>query len=297
MTKNIFIKNTLANIKRERLLSMTNIFIMTMTFLILGIFITVIVVSQSVLRTLEQQAQVTIFFKDDFTEERILELESKLSQDDRIFNVSYISKEDAYKIFTEINKDDQVLLESVTSSILPASLEVRAKELSDLPRLAEEFNQLDGVEEVRFFEDVISRFRRFSVISYVIGFILVFIFFVISYSVIISTLRTTINSKGTELEIMKLVGATDSFVKMPLIYQGMFYGIVSSFLSGVLLVIIIALMNYFGLIPSTFGLGFLANFKISSLLFSFVLWFVLVISGMLLGFFGSHFAVKRYLKY
>jgi cell division transport system permease protein len=291
------IKNTLANVRRERLLSLTNIFTMTMTFLILGIFITVVVVSQSILRNLEQQAQVTIFFKDDFTEERILELENNLTQDQRIFSVNYISKEDAYRIFKEINKDDPVLLESVTSSILPASLEVRANDISDLPKLADEFKQLDGVEEVRFFEDVISRFRRFSTIAYAIGFALLFVFLLISYSVILSTLRTTINSKGTEYEIMKLVGATNEYVRKPLIYQGMFYGLISAFISGLLLVIIIAALNYFALIPGTFGLGFLANFTISSFLYSLVLWFVLILSGLLLGYFGSSYAVKRYLKY
>lgn len=292
-----YIKNTFLNIQREKLLSLTNIFMMSMTFLILGVFITVVVVSQSVLRNLEQQAQVTIFFKDDFSEERILELKGNLSSDERIFAINYVSKEDAYNIFREINKDDPILLESVTSSILPASLEVRAKDLSALPKLAEEFNKLDGVEEVRFFEDVISSFRSFSTAAYVIGFVLVFIFLIISYSVIISTLRTTINSKGTELEIMKLVGATDSYVKIPLIYQGIFYGAVSSFLAGIVLIIAILTLGHFGYIPSSFGLGFLPNLVMSPLLFSFILWFLLVVSGSLLGYLGSFFAVKRYLKY
>ena len=188
-------------------------------------------------------------------------------------------------------------MESVTSSILPASLEVRAKDLSDLPKLADEFNQLDGVEEVRFFADVIGRFKKFSNITYSIGFALVFLFFVISYSVIISTLRTTINSKGTELAIMKLVGATNAYVKMPLIYQGIFYGVVSSFLSGALLVLAILSMGHFGFVPTSFGLGFLPGLVMSPLFFAFILWFILVFSGMILGYLGSVFAVKRYLKY
>jgi cell division transport system permease protein len=96
---------------------------------------------------------------------------------------------------------------------------------------------------------------------------------------------------------MKLVGATNEYVRKPLIYQGMFYGLISAFISGLLLAIIIAALNYFALIPGTFGLGFLANFTISSFLYSLVLWFVLILSGLLLGYFGSSYAVKRYLKY
>jgi len=291
------IKHTLNNIKREKLLSLTNIFIMTMTFLVLGIFITLIVITQSILRTLERQAQVTIFFKDDFSEEKILELKAKLSGDSRIFGINYVSKEDAFNIFREINKDDPILLESVTSSILPASLEVRAKDLSDLPKLAEEFNQLDGVEEVRFFADVIGRFKQFSTVAYTGGFILVFAFLIISYSVIISTLRTTINSKGTELAIMRLVGATKSYVKVPLMFQGVFYGLVSSFISGAILLFLIIILRQIRVIPASFGLGFLPNLSLTPLAFAFLLWFLLVISGILLGYLGSLFAVKRYLKF
>lgn len=295
--KDRYIKNTINNIKREKLMSITNIFIMTMTFVLLGIFITVITVSQTVLRNLERQAQVTIFFKDDFGEEKILGLEKSLGDDERILSVSYVSKEDAYSIFKEINKDDPVLLESVTSGILPASLEIRAKDIADLSKLAEEFNSLDGAEEVRFFDDVIGNFRKFSVLAYVFGFSLVFIFFVVSYAVVLSTLRTTINSKGVELEIMKLVGARDAYVRMPLIYQGMLYGVISSFIAGVLLVltlIIFAKVNY---IPAVLSFGFTNNFSISSTAFSFLLWFVLVVSGTLLGYLGSSLAVKRYLNY
>ena len=292
-----YLKNTLTNIRRERLLSLTNLFVMSMTFLVLGVFITVVVVSQSILRNLEQQAQVIIIFKDDFTEDRILSLKDQLSGDERIFNINYVSKEEAYDIFAEVNKDDPMLLESVSFSILPASLEVRAKDLSDLPKLAMEFGELDGVEEVRFFEDVVNRFKSFSTIAYIIGFVLVFVFFVISYSVVISTLRTTIHSKGTELEILKLVGATDSYVKLPLIYQGVFYGFASSFIAGLILNITIISLGQLNFIPSNFGLGFLPNFTMSPVMFSFFLWFLLVLSGSLLGYLGSFFAVKRYLKY
>lgn len=294
---NIYIRNLFKNLKRERLLSISNVFIMTVTFLILGIFITVVVVSQTILKNLEQQAQVTIFFKDEFTEERILGVEQNLIQDNRILSVNYISKEQAYEIFTELNKDDPLLLESASSSILPASLEIRAKNISDLPKLAEEFSSLEGVEEVRFFEDVIDNFRRFSMAAYIVGFVLVFVFLVISYSVVISTLRMTISSKGTELEIMKLVGATDAYVKKPLIYQGVFYGLISSFISGLLMLAIIVLFARLGVLPTKLGLGFLSDISIGYVLFSFVLWVLLVFSGILLGFFGSVLAVKRYLKY
>lgn len=295
--KDRHIKNTLINIKKERLMSVTNLIIMTISFVVLGVFITIVSVSQTILSSLERQAQVAIFFKDDFLEESILMLEKNLREDERIFSVNYISKIEAYEIFKELNEDSPSLLESATSSILPASLEVRAKDITDLPKLADEFGALDGVEDVRLFKDVVERFARFSRIAYVVGFALVGVFLLSSYTVILYTLRMTINSKGDELEIMKLVGASNSYVRTPLILQGVFYGMVSSFTSGALLLMLVLIFGRANVIPKTFYFGFLPNLSVGILIFSFILWLILVLSGVLLGYFGSSLAVKRYLKY
>jgi len=171
------------NLKRERLLFLSNVFVMTITFLLLGVFITVVVLTQSFVKNLEQQAQVTLFFKDDFPENKIIELKDKLVTDDRVLDIKYISKNDAFNLFKEINKDEPVLLESISPEILPASLEVRAKNINDLTPLSEEYKSFDGVEEIKFFKDVIDRFRYWSSVIYLGGLALVLIFFTISYSV------------------------------------------------------------------------------------------------------------------
>jgi len=291
------LKNLLRNLKKERLLSFSNIIVMTISFLFLGLFVSTVVLSQTVLKNLEQQAQVSIFFKDDFTEASILELKGKIEQDERVYSVSYISKEDAYSIFTEINKDEPILLESVTASILPASLEIKASKISDLGVLATSYDEIEGVEEVRYFEDVISSFKNFSTAVYIVGFVLVIIFFVISYSIVISTLKMTIDSKGSEFEIMKLVGATDSYVRTPLIYQGTFYGGVASFSAGLLLLIITLFVKQIKYMPKTLSIGFFSNLVVGPIIFASVLWVILVISGVVLGYLGSSSTVKKYLKY
>lgn len=285
------------HIKREKLLSISNIVVMTITFLILGIFIFVVAISQTSLRYLEQQAQITLFFKDDFPEEKILEIKNRLENDTRISEVRYISKDDAFRIFTEINKDEPILLESISPNILPASLEIKSKDLSKLPDLADELSSVEGLEELRFFRDVVERFRFWSNIVYIVGFVLIGTFLLISYSVIIATLRTTINSKGVELEIMKLVGATDSYVKNPLILQGLFYGVTSSLIAGLVVLIMGGVMQKYNFLTDGIAFGFLTELSLSPLMFSVVLFFIMLFSGVLLGFLGSYTAVKRYLKY
>ncbi len=295
------IKNLMANVKREKLLSISNIFVMTLTFVLLGFFISIIVGTQTTLKRLEQQAQITAFFKDDFPEKNIMELKARLETDERILSVAYVSKDQAFKIFTDINKDEPVLLESISADILPASLEIRAKKLSDLGNISSELSSLDGVEEVKYFRDVIDKFKTFSGVITIIGVALLIIFFLTSYAVIIVTLRTTIHSKGTELEIMKLVGASDTYVKTPLLYQGMFFGIVSAFVASIILVlylqVFLAFMAGGFLGMDNNALTIFPGVFVRPILFQLFLVIILLISGVSLGYLGSLTAVKKYLKY
>lgn len=287
----------MANIRKEKLLSVSNIMVMTVTFILLGLLINIIIFSQTALRYLEDQAQVTVFFKDDFGEDKITQLKDSLSGDKRISELTYVSKEEALRIFREINKDEPVLLESVTASILPASLEVHTSNISNLKPLAEELQIIEGVEEVRYFDDVVSAFKMWSTVIYIVGTVLVVMFFVISYSVIITALRTTINSKGTEFEIMKVVGASDDYVKAPLIHQGVFFSMISAAIASILMIFLGVAVTVAGLFPKGLALAFLPGVFFAPWIFSAVLTFILLLSGFLLGYLGSSAAIKKYLNY
>lgn len=290
-------KNLLISIKREKFLSLSTLIIMTITFTVLGFFLSLIVFSQTAVKYLENQAQITIFFKDDFSEKNILSLKEKFEKDEKISNVNYVSKEQALKIFTDLNKNEPILLESISANILPASLEIRAKRLSSLSVLATKFEKLDGIEEVRYFKDVIENFRFWSNLYHLVGLGLVLIFSTISFSVVIALIRMTINSKGEELEILKLVGATDAYVKRPFIFQAVFFGLVSSILSFIISIVwILSLVGskFFGDIKTVFILPVV---EVNIFVYLVILGVVLVLSGFLLGYFGSLTAVKKYLKF
>ena len=284
-------------VKKEKLLSISNIFAMTVTFILLGLFIHVIVYTQTALRLLEKQAQITVFFKDEITESKIMEIQNSYKNDERVLDVTYVSKEEAFKIFTDINKNEPKLLENISAQILPASLEIRAKNISTLNTLSEEFGKLDGVEEVKFFKDVIDTFRYWSMVVYLVGFVLLSILLIISYTVIISTLRMTIHARGTELEILKLVGASDQYVKKPLLAQGMFFGGLSALISAVFISALSTYMNFSGIFKEGLSIAFIPGFSLGHLTFALIVSVILIISGTALGYFGSTTAVKKYLKY
>ncbi len=295
MTKSL--RNLFANIKREKLMALTNVAVMTVTFLILGIFISLVFLTQTAIKHLEEQAQVTIFFKDDFSEQNILDLKKKIESDKRVATVDYVSKNDALKIFMEINKSEPILLESISANILPASLEVKAKNISTLKNLAEEYSKTDGVEEIKFFKDVIDKFSYWTKIIYIAGFSFLAIFFIVSFSVILITIRLTIQSKGTELEILKLVGATDSYVKTPLIYQGVFFGLVSAIISSFFLFLLFFVLQFSNILSPTAFLSVFPGMKFGFLIFPILLTTILTLAGFALGYLGSVTAIKKYLNY
>jgi len=213
------------------------------------------------------------------------------------FRSPFFLKRNLFRARKTINKNEPILLESISANILPASLEIRAKRLSSLSALAVKFEKQDGVEEVRYFKDVIENFRFWSNLYHLIGLGLVLIFATISFSVVIALIRMTINSKGEELEILKLVGATDVYVKRPFIFQAVFFGLVSSVLSFIISVVwILSLVGskFFGDIKTVFILPVV---EVNIFVYLIILGVILVLSGALLGYFGSLTAVKKYLKF
>jgi cell division protein FtsX len=116
---------------------------MTITFTLLGFFIYVIAVSQTTLRYLEEQAQITLFFKDDFTEQNILNLKNNLEKDKRISSTKMCQNQRrsrSLKRSTRTNDPFGVHYRGYFTS----SLEVRSKSVSELPKLAGEFSSIDG---------------------------------------------------------------------------------------------------------------------------------------------------------
>jgi cell division transport system permease protein len=212
-------------IKKDKFLSVAIIVSMIATFLILGSFITTFVFTQTAVKSLENEVMVSVYFKDDFSTQSILNLKEKLSKDVRISDVRYVSKEDAFKIFTLLNKGDKLLLESVTASILPASLELKAVNISDIETIATEMRKESGVEDVRFFKDAVNRFKMWSSIVNMVGLTVVGVFLFISFSIIVIALRLTISAKGVEISILRLVGASEDYVKKPLVAQAVMYSL------------------------------------------------------------------------
>lgn len=278
-------------IRRNKWLTVTNILVMTLTFFLTSIFVIAAYGSNFILDAMEQRPQVTAYFRDEATEAEILAVKEKLVATGLTSEVKYVSKEDALNIFMGLSQKNPALLEGISANVLPASLEVRAKNLSDLPTLAQMLEGEPLLEDLQFFRDVVEKFRRLTETARLLGLGMVSLLTIISVLIVLITISITIASRGEEIEIMRLVGASDWQIRGPFLFQGAVLGIVSALLSLVLTFALFPLVS-----PQLAGaLGSLPVPQLSPT-FSISLILGEVLLGMLIGSFGSWVAVRKYLR-
>lgn len=285
-----FLKSALLQISRDRGLAITSIMVMFLTLFIASVFSVVLLAANSVLLYLEMQPQVTVFFKNDFPEDKVKLIGIEVKKRPDVASVRFISREDAFKFYIGQHKSEQNLLESVSSDIFPSALEIRSNKIADLELITKSFNEIEGVDEIVFFKEIINTFKVWLDAVRFVGGALVLILILISLSIILITIGMTIRSRGEEIEIMKLLGASDGYIRLPFLAQGALYGFISGLISGLLIL----------------TLAPLSGAKLSPILKDIptppILGFALFVSlgaiflGVVLGVAGAWVSVKRYLK-
>lgn len=291
-------RNILDFLKKEKVISLISVIAITISFTLLSFIISFLVLSNTALNLLQKQVQIRVFFKDSFGEDQILALKSELESDSRIQEVGYTSKEEALRIFKDLSKNDPVLQESLSTNILPASLEIRANNVKDLDVLYDGLSQNENIESVKYLKDIKDKFNYYANIVTGVSLFITLMFFIVSFGIIISTIRINIFQKKDEIEVMRLVGASDDFIRKPFIYQGIIYSMTGSFIAGIIsfvLSLILYFTNFLG-IKDLGQVYMIGNFKIHYLVFSIILVLIINLIGYLLGKMGSKTALQNYLQ-
>jgi cell division transport system permease protein len=278
-------------IRRSPYQAISAALIMSLTFFAITVFAILTILSIRFISYFESKPQLTVFFKDTAGREVIGELEGKLKSTGKTSSVTYVSKEEALKIYKEQNKNDPILLDLVTSDILPASIEVQAVQAQDLSELASIVKDSEYVEEVIFQKDIVDTLISWTNAFRRIGLAIIGILVMVSVLVIITIIGIKITVRREEIEIMRLIGASNWFIRAPFLLEGAFYGLVGSLIGGAL-----ALGLFFYFSPAIeFFLRGVAIFPLSPLILVELL-LIEIIVACSLGVFASYLAVLRYLK-
>ena len=298
---------TKKNIKRNKWLTVSTILVASIVFTLSSIFISASILTKKVVEYYEQRAQVIVFFKKGTSEEDILKFKERINDQEIVEEILYVSQEEALEIYREDFKDNPDLISTVTADSLPASLEIRAKDINSLLLVIENINSVKetdpNVDEVMYFKDVVDNMRTLSRLINIGSIVLITAMALVTVSLIRVTIGFNIKIHQEEIEIMHLVGSSDKFIRTPFLLEGTFYGFIGGLLSS-----LFVLVPWYTVIAYTKGTDF--SYWIDQLLIdinlpflaeisiTFILLFVLthILVGSIFGFTSSYSAVKKYLK-
>lgn len=282
---------TKRNIRRTPIQAVAASMVMFLTFLALTAFIVIAAGSQATLLYFESKPQVIAFFKEGTTVQDITTIDNALKQDQRVVSTKFVSREEALKKYQRDNKNDPLLLELVTANILPPSIEVSTKSPDDLSVIAQTLTKEPVIEQIFIPKDVIQNLSIFTSTVRLVGLSIVFFLLIFSLLIILMIIGFKIRLRRNEIEIMRLLGASPSFIRNPFILEGMFYGVTGAILSWI---VSYGLLWYF----TPFLQGYLGEVKLLPVnpLFMLGILGVNFMIACLLGALGSFGAVRRYLK-
>ena len=278
----------------------TAITTVAITLFIVGFFLIIIYDVQGVLSSVKSQVEVAVYLKDNITGELKTYLEDQIKGWEEVSEVVYVSKDAALEKFKTENAGSEILKE-IQGNPLPASFEIRLKSPEKVDQIALRFvakdgEYVEGVDEVIYGQNYVQKIFSITAIAGSIAFLIIIILLLAAVVLIFNTIRLSIHSRRKEIEVMKLVGATNWFVRIPFIFEGFFEGFIGSMISAVLLYFI---TNYL-LIKGETALADTMHIRDLAIIGSgnimLYIYAGMVIIGCLLGILSSAFALKRYVR-
>lgn len=287
------------NFWRNGWLSTATVSIMVLTLLVITVLLMVNVVANAILENLEKKIDISVYFKLDASEEEVLKVKSQLEGLQEVESVAYTSQEEALINFKERHKDNPILiqsLEELDTNPLEASLNIKAQETSQyasINQFLESVYYQDIIDKVNYMQnkEVIGKLNKIVVDVKTGGLALSFLLALIVFLVTFNAIRLAIYSSREEINVMRLVGASNWFIRGPFIIEGILYGIIATVITLVILYPVFYFIS--PKISSFLPVGdIFTYFQINLVAFLLLLLGI----GVVLGGFSSLIAVRKYLK-
>ena len=174
--------------------------------------------------------EIDVFLLDSITKEQKESIENVLKSQQGLETYSFKTKEQSYEDFKKILKDDAYILEGFENA-LPTSYVIKMKDLGKSKELVEKLKPLEGIDKIRYNQDLISKMMTISKYVYYGGLSMIILLIFISLFVISNTIKLTVFARRKEIGIMKYVGATNTMISGPFIIEGLVFGFLGSLVS------------------------------------------------------------------
>ena len=297
-----FISESLKGLARNLSTALGSIVTIFLSLLIIGVFLVGGVVVDRVVESVESKVSITAYVADDASQTDIDELSNFIRGLDGVSNVGFTTKEQALENFkNSMTSNPEIVNQLDGQNPLPASIDV---ELSDAQAVTDIANAIEANEtfaavcdnptnpadSLKYGQKTVE--KLFSLTNYIryIGIALVALLIFVAFVFINNTIRLSILARRKEIAIMRLVGASNGFIRGPFLMEGVLHAIIG----GGLAVAVLALLRHFAIPRVQAALPWLP-IDVSSSTF-LVIYLTLVVAGLVIGLLGSALAMRRYLK-
>jgi cell division transport system permease protein len=286
-----FVREAFKNLRLNLLMSITAITTTFICILVLGIGLLVSSHVEGIIGSVREDVSVEAFIPPDAPQERVDEIRRAVESYPEVASVNYVSEEEALATFKETFKEQPEIYETLDPGVLPASFQLTLKDPASADEVAEKLES-EGFSQdnLSYPQQTISRLN--TVTSYMIwGLYGATALFLISSVLLISNaIRLSIFARRNEIEVMKLVGASDGFVRTPFVFEGMVQGLIGAGLAA----LTVLWINFLFVDWSQEAMPYV---PISGEAVNpFVVLLLLVGVGVLIGVMGSFLSVTRFLR-
>lgn len=228
-----FFHEGLSNMFSHGFMTFAAIGITVACLLIMGTFTLVAVNADAQLRDLEQENEILAYVDETYTSQQARALQSKLERIDGVTSVTYISREEAMEDFKAEYADDEIF-QDLDPQILRDRYAIKIGDLEQIQQIKRSVESVEGIADVSAYEELASGFITLRNVATVICVALIAILFVVSVFITSNTIKLTTFDRREEIAIMRMVGATNGFIRWPFVYEGFMLGLLSAIIAFLL---------------------------------------------------------------
>ena len=287
-------KEGFRNIWTNRMMSTASICVLMSCLILIGGASMIFLNIDSLLGKIEEENVIMVYVEDDTTDKDLKSMERSLNRISNVKEVDFIAKEVAWQEQLETMEPAQAefFLEISSDIPLPDAYNITVADLGLFDETVREIKRLDHIDMVRENRDLAKRLVSIRHGVEIIAIVIVVVLLAISVFIISNTIRLTVYSRRLEISIMKSVGATNSFVRLPFIVEGMILGIIS----GVVSLGLVWVFYDFAVSQFTDILGYLSLDALNFKDYALILLAAFVVIGIFTGVGGSAITMGRYLN-
>lgn len=297
-----FFRESLTGFSRNLSTTLGSIITIFLSLLIIGIFFIAGSVINNVVADVESQVSITAYVADDASQEDIDSVMRSIEGMDGVESVTFTTKEQALENFTtSMTSNPDIVAQLDGQNPLPASIDVQLAEAQEVSSIAQGIldnetfvsicdNPEDPSDSLQYGQKTVDELFSFTNAIRIVGVALIALLIVIAFIFINNTIRLAILARRKEIAIMRLVGASNGFIRGPFLMEGALHAVIGSILA----IVILELLHQLLLPRISAALPWLP-IAIDPVTFVFI-YLGLLVAGLLIGIFGSLLAMRRYLK-